>query len=176
MKIENKIFTGTPLFSIIIVSYNSESLITNTLKSLLNQSYKNYEIIIIDGNSKDKTIKKATNLFNKDENSYLILKEKDNGIYDAMNKGINLSIGSFIFFLNCGDEFANKFVLENISNFIKCNPNISIFYGDIILSNKFQKIHNSIKKPNLFSFILDRFINHQAIFSHRDNFKNNENN
>jgi len=89
-----------PLISIITVVYNGEKHIKSTIESVLNQTYVNIEYIIIDGSSTDNTL----NIINKYKNIKLI-SEKDNGVYDAMNKGINLANGKIIGILNCGDYY-----------------------------------------------------------------------
>jgi len=119
-------------FSIIIVTLNSEKYIQKTLESIFSQTYSNYEVLIIDGMSTDNTLNIIENYKNK---ITLIISEKDLGIYDAMNKGISLSKGEYINFLNSGDNFANENVLEKVYNSIKTKPNL--VYGDInIFKNK----------------------------------------
>ena len=89
-----------PYFSVITVVKNDEKNIIQTLKSVKNQTYTNFEYIVIDGNSTDKTIKKLMRF--KNQITYL-LSEKDNGIYFAMNKGLKISKGKIIIFVNSGD-------------------------------------------------------------------------
>ena len=89
-----------PYFSVITVVKDDEKNIIKTLKSIKNQTYTNFEYIIIDGNSEDKTIQKLMKF--KNQINYL-LSEKDNGIYFAMNKGLKISKGKIIVFVNSGD-------------------------------------------------------------------------
>ena len=86
--------------SIIVVSLNTKKDFLKTLNSILNQKFSSYEIIVIDGDSSDGTKDEIEN--NKRNISKYII-EKDQGIYDAMNKGINISKGRWIIFLNSGD-------------------------------------------------------------------------
>lgn len=111
-----KSITGKPLISIITVTYNCKNLLERTIKSVLNLSYDNIEFIIVDGGSNDNTIC----IINKYKNfiDYWISK-KDNGIYDAMNKGSKYSQGDAIFFLNAGDKLRNKEFIKLIKLFEK---------------------------------------------------------
>ena len=93
-------------FSIITVCKNGEKTIKNTIESMLRQNLKDYEYIIIDGKSSDKTlniIDSYKNEFNK--NQLKVISEQDNGIYDAMNKGINISQGELIGIINSDDWY-----------------------------------------------------------------------
>ena len=87
--------------SIITICYNSELTISGTLKSIKNQSFKDFEHIVIDGGSTDKTI----SIIEKENISDKVISEKDSGIYDAFNKGIINSKGDIIGFLNSGRYF-----------------------------------------------------------------------
>lgn len=114
--------------SIITVCYNSASTIEKTILSVKKQTYKNIEYIIVDGNSKDKTleiIKKHTDGISK------WISEPDKGLYDAMNKGISLATGDLIGILNSDDTFDSDFVIENVANFHKENV-IEASVGNII--------------------------------------------
>ena len=98
-----------PIISVITVCYNVASTIEKTMLSVLNQTYKNLEYIIIDGNSTDGTvdiIKKYA------ERLTFWISEPDKGIYDAMNKGIVKATGKFLIFMNAGDQFLNEKVLS----------------------------------------------------------------
>jgi glycosyltransferase involved in cell wall biosynthesis len=103
--------------SIITIAYNSEKTINNTLDSVLSQNYDNFEYIIIDGNSKDSTLyilESYRDLFSKKFINYIIVSENDNGIYDAMNKGIRMSSGDIIGILNSDDFYSNNSVLSEV--------------------------------------------------------------
>ncbi|MHB8063589.1 MAG: glycosyltransferase family 2 protein [Ruminiclostridium sp.] len=100
--------------SIITASYNSEKYIKNTIQSVLAQTYKNIEYLIIDANSKDTTLDIVQSY---KENISKIICEPDKGLYDAWNKGIELATGDYIFFLNSDDVFFDEF---SIYNFVQC--------------------------------------------------------
>lgn len=119
--------------SIITVTYNSEKTLQETINSVLNQTYKNIEYIIVDGKSKDKTIeiiKKYENLF---QGKLKWVSEKDNGIYDAMNKGISLATGDIIGILNSDDIFYDNNVVSDIANYF--TPDIDAIYGNLVFVN-----------------------------------------
>ena len=97
--------------SIITVSFNSEKTIIDTIQSVLSQDYKDIEYIIIDGLSKDNTIN-IVNSFGDKISKFV--SEKDKGLYDAMNKGIDLATGEVIGFLNSDDFYANGQVISKI--------------------------------------------------------------
>ena len=116
-----------PFFSIVTVVKNDDANIEKTIKSIVSQSFKNFEYIIIDGKSTDKTIKKIKKFKNKI--SY-ILSEKDKGIYFAMNKGINLAKGTVLLFVNSGDLLTNN-SLKNVYEMFLKNKKIDFIFGTV---------------------------------------------
>lgn len=118
--------------SIITVTYNAEKYLQNTINSIDKQTYQNIEYIIVDGNSSDGTvdiIKKNIKLISK------WISEPDKGLYDAMNKGLNMASGEFVWFINAGDEIydANtlKLVLDKASS-----QNADLLYGEAMIVNE----------------------------------------
>ena len=101
-----------PLFSIIIVSLNTKYQFLKTINSVKNQTFKKYEVVVVDGKSKDGTIAEIKRIKNK---KFKFIIEKDRGIYDAMNKGVKKCSGRWIIFLNSGDILYNQNVLKKIS-------------------------------------------------------------
>lgn len=112
------------LISVITVVYNNVKGIKVTIQSIISQSYKNIEFIVIDGNSRDGTIEVINNY--KDKISKFI-SEPDKGIYDAMNKGIDLASGDYIIFMNSGDKFYDNNVLSVI---FQNKENSDVIYGN----------------------------------------------
>tara|TARA_B100001057_G_scaffold500748_1_gene617546 strand:+ start:657 stop:1427 length:771 start_codon:yes stop_codon:yes gene_type:complete len=115
-------------FSIITVCFNSEKSILDTLKSVNKQSWKNIEHIIIDGDSSDSTLEIIKI---HGERVTKLVSEKDEGIYNAMNKGLKLATGDIIGFLNSDDLFCNANIInEYATNFLNY-PQFDAMYGDI---------------------------------------------
>ena len=127
------------MISIITATYNSAKTIEQTLKSVLNQSYTEYEYIIVDGDSSDSTleiIKKYIIPFN---GKLKYISEPDNGIYDAWNKGINMAKGEWICFVG-SDDILYENALENYYNKIRySNKNINF------ISSKIELVTNDLK-------------------------------
>jgi glycosyltransferase involved in cell wall biosynthesis len=114
--------------SIITVVYNRERTIERAIQSALNQSYKNIEYIIVDGASKDGTME-VVNKY-KDRIA-VVVSEKDRGMYDALNKGIQLATGDVIGILHADDEFAESTIVEKIAAYMQQHPQTDAVYGDI---------------------------------------------
>jgi glycosyltransferase involved in cell wall biosynthesis len=114
--------------SIITVVYNRERTVERAIQSALNQSYKNIEYIIVDGASKDGTME-VVNKY-KDRIA-VVVSEKDRGMYDALNKGIQLATGDVIGILHADDEFAESTIVEKIAAYMQQHPQTDAVYGDI---------------------------------------------
>jgi len=117
-----------PFFSIITVAKNDEKNIEKTIKSVTQQSFTNYEYLIVDGKSSDQTIAKIRK-FKKKIN--ILISEEDDGIYYAMNKGIKFANGEIIVFINSGDLFT-KNALEIVYNKFKKNKQIDCVFGTVL--------------------------------------------
>ncbi len=116
--------------SIITTAYNSETTISETIKSVLQQNYSDIDYWIIDGQSTDRTMDIVRSYENKFNGRMHYLSEKDNGLYDAMNKGIKSCTGDIVGFLNSDDYFTSDDVIENIAKAFE-NNDIDAVYGDI---------------------------------------------
>lgn len=126
-----------PKVSIITVCYNSERTIEDTLQSVINQSYPNIEYIVIDGVSTDGTL----SIINKYKDKItIIVSEKDNGIYDAINKGIRLATGDIIANLNSDDFYIdNNVIADVVTTFEKEKTDTlyaDLYYVDAVDTNK----------------------------------------
>ena len=154
-----------PLITIITVTYNCETFLERSIKSVLNLSYKNFEFIIIDGGSSDGTL----DLIKKyDKFIDFWISEKDKGIYAAMNKGAKFANGDFLFFLNAGDRLINKEFIK-LTKCLKKNKDI---YGDQFVlcgTHKYTETYPGFKllEKNFLPF-LGRLPSHQSMLIPRN--------
>jgi glycosyltransferase involved in cell wall biosynthesis len=156
-----------PFFSIIIPTYNSEQTISRCLASVLSQKFDDFELIIIDGSSSDRTITLVRHILaNKPELLYTIVSEKDKGIYDAMNKGADQANGQWLYFLGSDDEFVNNEVLSAVYKHLVTNPSPDFFYGNVLLKSTGKRYAGRFDMRRL--LIVN--ICHQAIFVSRKTF------
>lgn len=134
--------------SLITVCYNSEKTIEDTLISVLNQTYKNYEYIVVDGLSNDNTLGIIKQYENKFNDKLKCISEKDNGLYDAMNKGIKIATGDIIGILNSDDILYDENVFELISK--SFYDDIDGIYSNLILmNNDFTKVTRNFKSKKI---------------------------
>jgi len=119
--------------SIITIAYNNEKEIEQTLLSVVNQSYKNIEYIVVDGNSTDNTLQL---IYKFEKFITKIISEPDNGIYDAINKGIKNSTGELIGLIHAGDQLYDLQVINDIAMFHNKYPNLDISYGHDVIVRK----------------------------------------
>jgi putative colanic acid biosynthesis glycosyltransferase len=158
-------------FSIITVTYNDSKGLRKTFDSVKSQIFQDYEWIIIDGNSKDdtKTFMESITMPN-----CIWISEKDSGIYDAMNKGINLCNGQYTVFLNAGDTLPSSDTLIKINTFIGEQihiPDVVMGIATYILPNGL-KMHKYPKKVEDYLWH-GMPANHQAIYFSKATIKKN---
>lgn len=132
--INKDILVREPLISIITVVYNNVDNIKSAIESVINQNSKNFEYIIIDGKSDDGTLE-IINQYYKTGDISLVISEKDKGIFDALNKGIQNSNGKYIGFLHSDDIFATNSAIHEITNVI-INNDPDAVYGDLTYVKK----------------------------------------
>ena len=134
--------------SIITVTYNSEKTIDNCMQSVLNQTYRDLEYIIIDGLSKDKTLE-VIKLKSELHTNIKIISERDYGIYDALNKGIEKATGDIIGFVHSDDFLSDKTIVESIVECFKATDADGL-YGDlhyVAKDNTDKIVRNWVSKP-----------------------------
>lgn len=155
--------------SIISINYNNSSGLKNTLESLKNQIFSEFELVIVDGESTDNSMEIVSKY---SEMITTIISEKDRGIYDAMNKGIKSSTGDFLCFLNSGDILSNKHSIKNALDSID-NMSTGYFFNAIVKSNNSE--YKSPKRYEKERYVINaKFIpNHQAVFFPRVFYSNN---
>lgn len=159
--------TDAPLFSIITVCRNAEAVLNDTLASLRQQIFKDFQFIVIDGDSTDNTpgiLESYRCLIDID------IAEKDDGIFDAMNKGLRYAIGDYVYFLNAGDLLYDQHVLATVAASLANSPT-DILYGDTLVIDK-DSGKKVLRKPAIVDKISlwSRTINHQAVFAKREVF------
>jgi glycosyltransferase involved in cell wall biosynthesis len=160
-----------PKFSIITVTYNASSLIGVTLESVLSQTYTDYEYILVDGGSTDGTVEvaKASGM----EFAHIV-SERDNGIYDAMNKGISLAKGDYLCFLNAGDAFFAPDTLRTIVDAIAGETEFpDVLYGEtaeVDINRNFVRMRRlqAPKELTWRSFKNGMLVCHQAFYARRE--------
>lgn len=168
-------------FSVITVVKNRASTIGKTIESILIQDYKNFEIIVIDGKSTDGTMKI---LQSYKKNIKVLVSENDDGVYEAMNKGLHYSTGDVICFLNSDDFYANSKVFSSVATaFNFNNEKNDIVYGDIVYITQYKpsKIVRYWKNALVSkkSFLIGHHPPHPAFFAKKNlydrygNFKTN---
>ena len=155
-----------PKLSVITIVYNNAADIERTMLSVLEQTYSNIEYIIVDGLSTDGTldiIRKYQDKLSK------LISEKDDGIYDAMNKGLAAATGDYVLFMNSGDEF---YANDTVAKVFATAEDADIYYGETEMINEKgenlgQRRHKAPEKFTWRSFKYGMSISHQAIYVKR---------
>lgn len=159
-----------PKFSIITVTYNAAKVLEDTIQSIVTQTYKNVEYIIIDGRSTDGTL----GIINKYRNHiHTVITEPDQGLYDAMNKGIRLATGDYLCFLNAGDCLHEDDTLQLMTHSVTGTTLPDILYGETdIVDSEGHFLHKRrLSAPETLtwkSFKKGMLVCHQAFFVRRD--------
>lgn len=155
--------------SIITICYNNESEIKDTIESVLCQSYNNIEYIIVDGASKDNSL----NIINRYKDRVTkIISEPDNGMYDAINKGIKIATGDIVGLIHAGDRLYDSSTIEKIANFYN-NNDVDITYGHSKIVDKFDIPRRINISPNYSLSLVRRgwMPSHQSIYCRREIFE-----
>lgn len=159
-----EIADGSPLISIITITYNAESEIRPTLESLNRQTFRNFEHLVIDGASSDNTL----SIVKEMSPDSIVISEPDKGLYDAMNKGLRAAKGEYVLFLNAGDSLHSPDILRRYAD----RRGANIIYGDTIIvdseRNFIKPRHLSAPKKLTFkSFSKGMLVCHQAFMVRR---------
>lgn len=158
------------ILSIITITYNAQPTLERTIQSVISQNDSRYEYIVVDGASTDGTMSIVDN--NKEYFSKII-SEKDNGLYDAMNKGLAQATGDYVCFLNSGDKFHDSSVVATILKYAEESGRPEIIYGetDIVDDDGHFLFHRRLKAPHNLSwrsFERGMVVCHQAFIVRRD--------
>src|SRR5436190_441602 len=119
--------------SIITITYNSQHTVEDTVKSVISQDYPDIEYIIVDGKSKDATMKIVDKYKNKISK---IISEKDKGLYDALNKGIRMATGDVVGMLHSDDLYADEKVISKIAAKFNSDTQLQAVYADLVFVNR----------------------------------------
>jgi glycosyltransferase involved in cell wall biosynthesis len=154
-------------FSVITAVYNRVDTIARAIGSLQAQDYSSYEHVIVDGQSDDGTLQKIMTMF---DDRTVLISEPDDGIYDALNKGLSRSTGEVIGFMHSDDLYYNDTVLSRVSE-IFSDGDVDIVYGDAVFFVK-DRPDNLVRKYHSGSFSLRRLAwgwmpSHPSMFIHR---------
>lgn len=159
-----------PKFSIITVTYNAAQVLEDTIQSVITQTYKGVEYIIIDGGSKDGTL----DIINRYKTHiHTVISEPDKGLYDAMNKGICVATGDYICFLNAGDALHEDDTLLLMVHSITGEVLPDVLYGETQLVDEeghFVRMRRLSAPEQLTwkSFQKGMLVCHQAFFARRE--------
>ena len=159
-----------PKFSIITVTFNAEKVLEDTIQSVVFQTYRNIEYIIVDGGSTDNTLEIANKYQDRISK---IISEPDKGLYDAMNKGIRFATGDYLCFLNAGDELHENETLQQIVHSLKDKELPDVIYGETaIVDENGHFLHmrrlSAPEQLNWKSFKQGMLVCHQAFFPRRE--------
>ena len=154
-----------PKLSVITVVYNDVKGIERTMLSVLTQTYSNIEYILIDGLSTDGTL----DVIKKYQDRIKLISEKDAGIYDAMNKGLAMTSGDYVLFMNSGDEI---YASDTVAKVFAAADDADIYYGETEMINDKgeslgQRRHKTPENFTAKSFKYGMSISHQAIYVRR---------
>ena len=159
-----------PKFSIITVTYNAGAVLEDTIQSVITQTYRNVEYIIVDGGSKDHTL----DIINRyREHIHTLVSEPDKGLYDAMNKGIRLATGDYLCFLNAGDELHEDDTLQLMVHSITGTELPDVLYGETAIVDEeghFLRMRrlSAPEDLNWKNFKDGMLVCHQAFFPRRE--------
>lgn len=150
--------------TVVTICLNAEETIELTMQSVLGQTFREIEYLIIDGKSSDGTLDIVNSYM--DDGRIRLLSEKDSGLYNAMNKAIDLNTGDYIIFMNSGDMFCDNRVLEDMVPYLQ----LDLVYGNVIRKtrsgDRLEKYHGKYKLMHL--LLMGRMMSHQALFTKSD--------
>lgn len=161
--------------SVITVTYNSETTVQDTIKSVLEQRYVDYEYLVIDGGSKDKTVDIIKEYEPKFEGRMKWISERDKGMYDGINKGIRMATGDVVGIINSDDFYHRSDVFDIINKSFEENKGIQAIYGDVrfVHPDNLEKTvrYYSSKHWKPWRFRFGFMPAHPTFFTYKENFE-----
>ncbi len=156
-----------PLFSIVVPTLNVASEVAACLSSIARQSFVDFEVVLLDGGSNDKTIEVVAGFEPVLGDRLCVRVEKDAGVYQAMNRGIAMARGEWLLFLGADDRLHVDDTLERVALFIREHPDSHLVHGDVVLRSTSARYGGAF---DLDTLLFERNICHQAIFYRRELF------
>ena len=156
-----------PKFSIVIPTFNAATTLQACLDSIVGQNYADFELVLVDGGSTDKTVDLANNLSSQLGHRLVIQSEPDEGPYDAMNRGVQISTGSWLQFLGADDTLYAEDTLARVAAFIDEKEPSDLVYGDSIMASTGARHAGEFDLDRL---LFETNICHQSIFYRRELF------
>lgn len=155
-----------PRFSIVTVCWNSEQVLPGAMRSLAAQTCRDYEWVVIDGASTDRTLDLVRSF---DAAPAVVVSEKDAGIYDAMNKGVARAGGDYVFFLNSDDALYDENVLARVAAELDAAPDTDLLYGSVVYERTDGRVLRTFAHIDGTSLPFEDLC-HQAVFARRSLF------
>lgn len=161
--------------SVITVTFNSAATVRDTIESVLSQSFQDYEYLVIDGGSKDDTVKIIQEYEPKFNGRMRWVSEKDKGMYDGINKGIRMATGDVVGIINSDDFYHRTDIFSIINNSFEKNKNVQAIYGDVRFVNpdnlnKTVRYYSS-KRFKPWKFRWGWMPAHPTFFTYKENFE-----
>lgn len=161
--------------SIVTVTFNSAATIKDTIESVLKQDYKDYEYLIVDGGSKDKTVDLIKEYEPKFEGRIKWISEKDKGMYDGINKGIRMATGDVVGIINSDDFYHRTDIFDIIAKTFEDNKDVQAIYGDVrfVHPDNLEKTvrYYSSKHWKPWRFRFGFMPAHPTFFTYKENFE-----
>lgn len=158
---------STPMFSIIVPTLKSAATVGASVASLLRQTYTDFELVVVDGGSTDETLDIVNSFAAQLDTRLVVHSGPDEGIYDAMNRGVSMATGAWLLFLGSDDTLHDADTLARVAAFIGDHVPSDLVYGDVIMSSTGYRHAGPFDLDRL---LFETNICHQAIFYRRELF------
>ncbi|GAB7141804.1 glycosyltransferase family 2 protein [Mycobacterium riyadhense] len=159
---------ATPLFSIIVPTFNVAGTIRACLDSITSQTWTDYELVVIDGGSTDGSLDLAKSYEPSLDGRLVLHSGPDDGVYDAMNNGVRMANGTWVFFIGADDTLYEPETLARVAGFIGDHTSSDLVYGDVIMRSTSSRYAGVFDVDRL---LFEQNICHQAIFYRRKLFE-----